>query len=483
VLRHPWFSEPLITALQLAILAVFETWRILPHSVMGHSSGEIAAAYAAGCITEEDAIKVAFYRGEAAKRAWDGSLRPMGMMAVALDPPTVSKYLEGLGDSVHLACFNSPSSVTLSGICSALEEVQERLNQDNHFCRMLKVNLPYHSELAAVTTQTYERLLIDEASLTGSVNSRNVTMISTVTGKRLDRECDAAYWKSNMASPVLFTHALEELLSHKERPNILIEVGPSDTLKGPIMQIKDSLSQNDGPLKNALLQYHSALKMGDNPSHTLMNLSGKLYLAGYPIPMKHVNSFSRGNPRSSSPPLLIVDLPNYGWNHTANHWTESEASKYSLSRKFLPHELLGARVLDCSWHSPSWTKTLRLRDLSWLRDHRLGGEVIFPAAGYTAMAMEAVYQAEQAVNFPEEVLLDQLQYQMREVEFLKSLVLQEDGSPKMVLSLEPPARPDVWHRFRVSSLNQGVWQRHCEGFIRLLRKSATKGICMSICLP
>jgi len=480
MLRRPEFSQPLITALQLAILAVMRSMKISPHSVVGHSSGEIAAAYAAGYVTEEDAIKLAFYRGEAASKAQDGSVPKMGMMAVALDFPTLSTHLTGTTGSVHLACFNSPSNFTLAGTSSALEEVQRCLSQDGHFSRMLKVDVPYHSPLVAATTHEYEELLVNAASLASGAGGGSVDMFSTVTGKKLDSKCDAAYWKNNMASPVLFTDAMQDMLTYNGRPNILIEVGPSDTLKGPILQIRKSLSKDNGPLKDASVVYHSALKMGEDSGGSLLHLAGSLYLSGYPISMEAVNLSTR-NCIESTPPSVIVDLPNYGWNHTSAYWTESEASKDWRFRKFIHHDLLGTKVLGCSWHSPSWTKTLRLEDSPWLRDHRLGGEIVFPAAGYISMAIEAVYQTEQTLHFSKEGLrVNQLQYQLREVEFIRALVLHEHDSARLMLPLEPPEKSDVWHRFRVLSLHQSLWQLHCEGLVRLKKMSVSEGTSKNI---
>jgi acyl transferase domain-containing protein len=476
VLRRPELSQPLSTALQLAILAVLESWGVRPQSVVGHSSGEIAAAYAAGYLKQEDAIKIAFYRGQAAQGACDGSLplKDGTMMAVGLDPHSLSPYLEGLEDSVYLACFNSPTSVTLSGNSSALEEVQGRLRRDKHLSRILQVNLPYHSQSIAATTEVYEQLLRQEASLSTGCAGGDIMMFSTVIGKKLDRACDASYWKTNMASPVLFHQAMEEMLSQEQGPNILIEIGPSDTLKSPVMQIQDSLSGEDGPLKNSLVRYHSALKQGDQSSHTMFHLSGSLYLAGYPIRMQGVNAPGSKGPASS--PSVVVDLPNYGWNHTAKYWYESEASRDWRFRKFLHHDLLGSKVLGCSWQAPSWTKTLRLRDSPWLRDHKIAGQVIFPASGYVAIAIEAIYQTQQALGLLEEGFeQDQLQYQLREIVFLKALILQEDRNARLMLSLEPLSRNGIWQRFCVSSLNQSVWHTHCEGMIRL-QKPGFEGI-------
>lgn len=132
-------------------------------------------------------------------------------------------------------------------------------------------------------------------------------MLSTVTGSRLEgRTCNSSYWRANLESPVLFRHAMEAILRHGQHPDILIEIGPSDTLRRPVMKLKHSLGQGDGPLKDTDIQYLSALHRGDMSAHNMLHLLGSLYLAGYPVQMKAAYPLLSDEAHS-----VIVDLPNY----------------------------------------------------------------------------------------------------------------------------------------------------------------------------
>lgn len=135
------FSQPLCTALQIALIDVLHSWGIRPSSVVGHSSGEIAAAYAAGAITARAAIIIAYYRGLAVKKQADGKGT---MAAVGLSPDGVRPYLQ---DGVVIACHNSPHSVTLSGDLHAMGSVTDRIKTEipEVLCRRLKVSTAYHS--------------------------------------------------------------------------------------------------------------------------------------------------------------------------------------------------------------------------------------------------------------------------------------------------------------------------------------------------
>ncbi|KAH1547760.1 hypothetical protein KXX57_002277 [Aspergillus fumigatus] len=237
VVRRPEFSEPLSVALELAILAVMENHSVRPHWVVGHSSGEIAAAYVAGFLPLEDAIKIAYFRGQAAQGACDTVKERMCMTPEAHEK-------------------ERPTNVTLAGVLSALEEVQARLRQDNHACRMLQVDIPYHSKFVAATAEAFEQSTLQERPLVQELGcSGGVT-------NAVDR-----HWQP-IGGPDLQQLILES------------QLGVS------IMKLKHSLGQGDGPLKDTDNQYLSALHRGDMSAHNMLHLLGSLYLAGYPVQMK-----------------------------------------------------------------------------------------------------------------------------------------------------------------------------------------------------
>jgi len=358
-LRLPEFSQPLVTALQLAILAVLESWDVNPVAVVGHSSGEIAAAYAGGLLSPEEAIKIAYFRGQACKIT--ETSRPLGMLAAGLGPKDVIGYLSASDGMVQIACFNSPNSVTLSGDRSGLERIKLHLSNDGHFARMLQVDFAYHSNFMTGPAASYKEMLQKHCQppLQGR---RGVEMFSSVTGTLLDRECDHEYWKTNMTSPVLFDKAVTTMLNTTDGPDFLIEIGPSGALAGPIGQIKNSLGD-----KGSEIQYCAALARGKDAIKALFDVAGRLFVSGSPVNFSKVNE-------DQNLPSVIVDLPNYSWNHSTRYWHESESSKDWRFRKFPHHDLLGSKILGTSWDFPSWKKNLRVENLKWLKDHKASGD-------------------------------------------------------------------------------------------------------------
>lgn len=429
--------------------------------MVGHSSGEIAAAAVAGLITSEDAIKIAYYRGQAPKKF--SSDVPVGMLAAGISAEEVGKYLESSEGKVQIACYNSPTSLTLAGPTSELEKVKDLLEKDNFFARMLLVNLAYHSSYMADIGDEYEICLkncipaprVDKASKDAKAIS--VKMFSSVTGRLMVNSTDVVYWKSNMLSPVRFAQAATELLQDTEAPNFLIEIGPSNALSGPIAQIKKSLT---GVASDA--QYTAALKRGTDAIIPLFELAGRMFLSGGSPNLGQVNQA-----KSTQSPAFIVDLPNYSWNHSTKYWHETTASRDWRFKKFMIHDLLGSKINGIPWGSPIFKKVLKLADVSWLRDHKLGSQVVFPGAGYIAMAIEAVYQASFMTIWKQEVPA-RFRYKLRDVRFSRAIVLEEDTESRIMLSLTPvPGSTRSWFQFKVYSSRDNSWTEHSTGLVRV----------------
>ncbi|CAM1502384.1 Fc.00g043680.m01.CDS01 [Cosmosporella sp. VM-42] len=474
-MRLPEFSQPLVTALQLALAEVLKLWGVIPRAVVGHSSGEIAAASAAGLLTPEQAIKIAYLRGYAGKEA--ATSEPLSMMAVGMGPDKVQPYLDAVNDGreqpdVQIACYNSPSSITLAGTVEALNVVQGMIKADGHFARLLQVNLAYHSRYMGDISQAYESLLVENKCLEGLASgSGAIKMFSSVTREILahDAETGVAYWKANMVSPVRFADACEQLMKDPENgADFLIELGPSNALSGPAGQIKKTL-----PNEGANITYTSAAKRGAETLQALFSVAGYLFIAGADISLPKVNG-GEGDSDSTNKASIIVDLPNYSWNHSTKYWHESEASKEWRFKKFMHHDLLGSKILGSSWNAPSWKKHLKLSDLPWLNDHKMGTDVVFPGAAYIAMAIEAAYQTTFSIATDDELkqlTTEPYHYQLRDIKFSKALVLDDSADAAVMLNLtSTQGFKSNWYKFEVISTVSGevlTTTSHSSGFVRL----------------
>ncbi|KAL6817690.1 reducing type I polyketide synthase [Trichoderma camerunense] len=453
-MRRPEFSQPLVTTLQLVLLDILSDWGVKPVSVIGHSSGEIAAAVASGLLTPEDAIKVAYLRGQAAKDAH--SAIKVGMLAVGVNSDMIKDYIDPKDDLVQVACFNSPESLTLSGTVAALERVQQRLKADNKFARLLHVDMAYHSKYMDKIGQRYLEMLQEQQPPIQPMQGTNlIEMFSSTTGSLLDRDVDATYWTTNMTSSVQFCQAATHMLQGDRAVDFIIELGPSGALSGPISQIRKSL-QDEIPF----FQYSSTLKRDTEPLSPLFEMAGRLFLAGGSINLAKVNQHP-----AFGAPSFIVDLPNYSWSHEKSYWHESTASKDWRFRKFATHDLLGSKVLGTPWVAPTFNRILKLDELSWLQDYKIGQNVVMGEACYLSMAMEAYYQTMCMTEWTT-ALPKCFCYRLKHVRFSQQLVVDHSNGIQIMVSLTPISRSPSWYDFTVRSLHKDQWRKHCSGQIQ-----------------
>ncbi|KFY28750.1 hypothetical protein V491_00304 [Pseudogymnoascus sp. VKM F-3775] len=458
-------SQPLCTAIQVAVTTLLNSWAVYPKAVVGHSSGEVAAAFAAGLLNAEEAITIAYYRGiSVAARHTPGA-----MMAVGLGAGEVRHYTDAYSDIV-VACHNSPQSVTLSGGKAAVDAVHEALVTDGVFARKLNTsNNAYHSHLVKDAGQFYQDCF--ESSLPGLMNAArtsDVPMYSCITGKVLNSQHDVgiAYWRKNLENPVLFTQAVAALVSAQPDVNCLIEIGPHSALAGPIRQIRSSLG-----LSTEDMGYLPSIIRGEDNVDNMLKLAGSLFVADYPIDLKAVNS------DGALDGSFLPGLTSYQWNYEGDApWVENRLSRQLRHRTHARHDLLGSRQLGNSAFSPEWRNRLKLKDVPWISDHLIGDDIIFPAAGYVAMAVEATTQmAEiQKVNV-EGYIFQRL--------FIKTpLILPSEGEVETlfnlrVLSNTALADGKKWFDFSISSISgDDKWTEHAVGMIALEESCEVKSI-------
>lgn len=450
-IRNPEVSQPIVTALQLAYLEVLSAWGIQAVVVAGHSSGEIAAAVAAGLITIEEAIKIAFFRGKATAKSV--THEQLGMLAIGLNEDLLQQYLDPNDDIVQIACFNSPISLTVSGPVAALERLRLRVIADKHFARLLNVNQAYHSVYMREAGDEYAELL--QWFVSSSKPSNGVTMVSSVTGKAIQTPISRSYWVQNMVSQVLFRQAIERMDDGDNRQNFYIEVGPSNSLRGPLEQIwAASLFSKAQPL------YSCVCARGQKSILQLYKMAGELFIAGGPINISSVNEYE------TTSPAIIIDLPNYKWNRGKKYWHESAASRDWRSRSFVKHDLLGTKILGTSWHNPVWKNHLRLSHIPWLQDHRLGKDIIFPGAGYISMAIEAIFQMNYSTAWAGKPPAS-FTYRLRDIKFIRAMVLDdEDHPPDLRLGLTPShGSGKPWHQFTITTTTESMHTTHATGLI------------------
>lgn len=467
-------SQPACSAIQVALTLLLKSWGIEPQAVVGHSSGEIAAAFAAGAVSLEDAMLLAYQRGVASMNL--GTEHPElhgSMLAVGASQKEAQTLVQEVEDDLDddfeavVACVNSPSSVTISGDSAAITEVAARAADKGLFNRALKVDMAYHSRHMEVVAEGYHSTI---ASLQLKLESK-VRFFSALAGHEVGTDMlDAAYWTNNLTAPVQFEQALEALQkamaveeSAEPQKTVLIEIGPHSALEGPVKQTLKGLGS-----QAASTEYVASLIRNKDAVVQLQKTASSIFMYGHHIELDAVNHASKGGMK----PRVLTDLPSYAWKHTEKYWYESRVSRNHRLRQFPRHDLLGSLTTDYNDLEPTWRNVLDIEQTPWLRDHRVQSSSVFPLAGYLVMAIEAAHQKAILKNFDFKACPD-VEYVLRDVVAARALVIGEDAEVEMMTTFKPYRQSskevsDVWDDFRVASWEADKgWTEHCRGQISL----------------
>ncbi|PHH70644.1 hypothetical protein CDD80_5875 [Ophiocordyceps camponoti-rufipedis] len=388
MMSRPELSVPLTTALQVALVDLVRSFGIEPVAVVGHSSGETAAAYAAGALSQSSACKVSYWRGKLAGKlvnAHAAAGTPSAMVSVNLPASEVPIWLDRLGpagDGLHIACFNSPTNVTLSGSVEAIDGLKELLDRQGVFAAKLQTGLGYHSPvMRGMATEYRAAMGLLEA---GANKGLQVPMISSVTADTVTPKLltTAQYWVDNLLSPVRFADALGRLCDGNvtlplgaDAVTDLVEIGPHGALRRP--------ARDCAP---AGIRYHTTLDRHQNAVRTVLSLVGALFCQGHDV------SVLAANGQAGVPRPFLVDCPPYPFDHSRRYWFESRLSKDFRLRRDSPNYLLGRRSSDWNALRPRWRNWLSIERIPWLAHHAVGQLLMCPGTGLVVMAIEAAKQ-------------------------------------------------------------------------------------------
>ncbi|KAK1992892.1 beta-ketoacyl synthase domain-containing protein [Colletotrichum falcatum] len=490
----PEFCQPICTALQVALVDLLTTWGVYPHAVAGHSSGEVAAAYAAGAISREAAWKVAYHRGRLSARLARSESRPRtGMAAVGLDKAATEAAigrvdrLPGGGEgTLEIACMNSPDSHTVSGDARKIDRLVEMLAGDKVFARRLNVDVAYHSRYMRPVADEYLSAMgeLDQGVPKGPSEPRFYS--STVGGPIAPSQLrQPDYWVKNLVSPVRFAESVAEMLKGSAPPTVngahggeaamepitdLLEIGPHSALKGPLSstakQVRGPSSSSSSSSSSSRIDYHSVLRRQASAVETTVEAAGSLFCRGFGVRVAQVNEADEPHgPR----PLMLTNLPSYPFDHSKEYWVESTLSDHHRKRHAGRHELLGAPAPAFNENNAAWRNYVRLAESPWIEDHKVSGDVLYPAAGMLVMAIEASRQVADKTRAPRG-------FAFRDVSFKLALRVpdDDDGDARGVethfyLSRHRDSSvsaPSTWKEFQLWSLQSGEWREHCHGFVR-----------------
>jgi acyl transferase domain-containing protein len=381
------YSQPLCCAVQIMLTKLLEAAGVAFKVVVGHSSGEIACAFAAGFISASQAIRIAYLRGLTAKHAGgpDGMEGAMMAAGTNFDDANDLCALEAFDGRMVVAASNGPDTVTLSGDKDAILEAHEILIDESRFARVLKVDKAYHSHHMRPCAEPYVAALKAcgcDGDMFSSDTVPRSTWISSVFDGKVMRPGDlsAEYWKDNLLSPVLFSFAVELAVVKNMPIDICIEVGAHPALKNPTLQTIQNCTGTDLP-------YVGCMDRKRDDTEAFSSCLGYIWshFGSAAIDIDNLYSTLSGDAQVHD---VSKQLPSYSWDHSRSYRKESRTLRRLLNAE-RPHLLLGRQSAHSTPSSMHWQNFIKPRDIEWLDGHSLQGQVVFPGAGYVVMAMEA----------------------------------------------------------------------------------------------
>lgn len=355
-------AQPTLFALQYALTVLLREQGIVADFTAGHSVGEIAAAWAAGALSRDEAVHVICARS-AAQALTRGAGR---MAAVAIGEDSLRLLLAEHGlDSIEIAGINSPQNLTVSGPLAALEQLSPLLRARGAAFRLLDLDYAFHS---AAMEPTREMLLASLADFAPQAAASQTQFVSTVSGQVCAQPLDAAYWWDNVRQPVRFADAVGAMAA--AGAGIFVEISPNAILQ---RYLKECLAA--AKLPGRLLP---SLRKNDDGLERVEELVLRLQLLG------GVDRLGAVFPVAGR----FVELPFYPWQRE-RFWQENSSEGYRLIERDRVHPLLGWALKDAP---AAWENLLDPRVDHWLNDHRVGGAVVLPGAAYVEMALAASQQ-------------------------------------------------------------------------------------------
>ncbi|GEP43695.1 type I polyketide synthase [Brevifollis gellanilyticus] len=421
-------SQPAIFAMQMGLAALWQSWGIQPEAVVGHSVGEVAAACVAGILTLEQAAKIIVLRGRFMDECHaDGG----GMLAVGMSPEEAQAIITKHDRTVSIAAFNGPRSLTLSGLKTSLKLIADELEAKGVFARFLQVSHPFHHAMMQPAADALHEALKD---LTPS--AEKIPFFSTVTGKRHEgAACVAGHWSSGVRQPVEFSSAIAAVAEFGT--DVWLEIGAHPALVRSIQECLEGKGSKPSVLASA---------RREREHESLLDTAIDLHLAGVVLDFK-----------SMTPSRRHLALPTYAWNKS-RWWNESQ----DMSEGRLAAGGRGLLDIRLARAVPTWMTRLDNRHMAFLRDHRVENMIIFPAAGFVDMILEAGVQ-----------LFEGKAFAVEDFEIRKPLILPDPPTGVLMeLTYDPTERT-----FSIQSrMGSGAsWSTHVVGSMRGERTESSFG--------
>ncbi|CAF0776234.1 unnamed protein product [Adineta steineri] len=428
-------AQPTLFAIQVALAALLVSWNIYPSSIVSHSAGDQAAAFVAGRLTLQEAVRIVYHRSRLQNR----NTRQGGrMLAVSMSEEEVKeRLLKDIEHLVSVAVVNSPRSVTLSGDEKTIDELQQILSKfhPNVFKARLRIENAFHSyqmdrfdiekELLS-SLSDIQGLPLKDPQQMFNPKCADARLYSSVVGGELNNEMpvNAHYWWTNVRQVVRFRDAIVSITQNDDA-TIFLELSPHPVLATSIQECYQSINQ-----KPLILP---TLKRKENEQITILTSLAQLTIS----PDIWQQYFHTRNILSSNKDeAFFDDFPLYAFDLSSCWYESKESVMKRLANRIQTHPLLGVRQLTgqttATWRS---LININLPQYAYLKDHKIQDAILFPAAAQLEIVTAGYRQLCLPFDNKEQPLII-----LEEIKFVKALVLTQHELTEVFTQLDVSKR-------------------------------------------
>ena len=382
-------GQTALFAIHFALTELLESWGITPSAVVGHSLGEISAAWASGALRLHKALQLVLFRSQLHEKC-----SPTGCMAaIGLSEEDARSMLRDIRveNEVDVAVVNSPGNIVLAGGKHAMEKVENHVTstRSNVFWKKLSTTRAYHSREMDEIKESYFKLT-NEFNVRPTPN--NVPFYSTVKGTQLSgQELSLDHWWENIRQAVLLERALKSLFS--DGYQFFIEINASPQLAYHVRQTwsQRQMSKSIGSTDAVVVQTLPKPSAREQHLSFLQNCVAHLFTSGVPLSWNKV----QGSGSKS-----FIPRPTYPWQETEFWFREehppefvtflSECETQEIKESVTFHRLLGKSVPTETFTGlHAWESEINLHNVPYINDHKFAEspDPVIPAAVYLEMIL------------------------------------------------------------------------------------------------
>ncbi|MBE9103286.1 SDR family NAD(P)-dependent oxidoreductase, partial [Vacuolonema iberomarrocanum] len=367
-LHQTAYTQPALFAIEYALAMLWQSWGIAPAAVMGHSIGEYVAAHLAGVFSLEDALRLVAARGQLMQALPTNG----GMLAVMA---TAEAVQADLPDGVAIAAYNGPQNTVLSGTTAALDELVQRLEGKGIKGTRLTVSHAFHSPLMKPMLAEFWAI-----AQTITYHAPTLPLLSNVTGNVMGAEIATAdYWCDHIRRPVLFAQGMQRL--SEEGYSLLLECGAKPILLGMARSVLDAQGKT--------AQYLPSLRPAGTASETqpMMQSLAALYQAGVDVNWDAV--FPEASRQILRLPTYPFQRQRFWWEPPAEVEGTNHRNREDTEITKAPHPLLGETTSVQGQEWVGYQSAISTQHPAYLADHKVGEQVVFPAAAFLEVGLAA----------------------------------------------------------------------------------------------